>query len=142
VRALAIAAAALLVCGAARAETPAVNYMLQCRGCHLPDGAGTPGSVPALAGSVARFLSVAGGREYLVQVPGSAQSSLGNADLAALLNWIVRRFGPAADAANFVPYTGDEVAQLRHTPLVDVEGVRAGLIAQLPATEPQKPPAH
>ncbi|MFQ5415789.1 MAG: c-type cytochrome [Myxococcota bacterium] len=134
-RGLAVAAMSLALAGAVHAETPHVNYLLQCQGCHLPDGSGTPGSVPALAGSMARFLSVPGGREFLVRVPGSAQSSLGDEDLAALLSWMVHHFGPAADAADFVPYTAEEVARLRHTPLVDVESVRAGLIAKMTPAE-------
>ena len=55
---------------------PPLDYMLNCQGCHRADGAGTPGTVPALAGSVGRFLAVRGGREFLVQVPGVAQSIL------------------------------------------------------------------
>ena len=114
-----------LVAAPAGAETPAVNYMLQCQGCHLPDGRGKPGAVPDLK-DLGRFLSVPGGREYLVRVPGSAQSPLSDADLAALLNWMVRRFGPAQVAANFDPYTAGEVAGMRRPPLADVGAVTAG----------------
>jgi hypothetical protein len=75
-RAAAVALVVLGVTAPARAESPEILYMLQCRGCHRPDGAGTPGVVPPLAGFVGRFLGVPGGREFLVRVPGSAQSPL------------------------------------------------------------------
>ena len=47
------------------------------------------------------FLTVPGGREYLVRVPGSAQSPLSDAELARVLNWMIRAFGPPAIAADF-----------------------------------------
>ena len=77
---------------AASAETPQILYMLQCQGCHLADGTGAPGAVPSLEG-MGRFLSVPGGREYLVRVPGSAQSPLSDLELAEVLNWMLREFG-------------------------------------------------
>ena len=61
---------------AAQAATPALDYMLHCRGCHLADGTGSPGAVPSLTGLFGKFLWVPGGREYLVRVPGSAKSPL------------------------------------------------------------------
>jgi hypothetical protein len=60
---------------------PRWSSRLNCQGCHRADGTGTPGSVPALADSVARFLAVPAGREYLVQVPGVAQAPLDDAAL-------------------------------------------------------------
>jgi len=105
--------------------------MLQCQGCHLADGSGKPGAVPALAGSVGRFLTVAGGREYLVRVPGSSQSPLSDAELAELLNWMVRRFGPPEVAADFKPYSAGEVARVRRPPLTDVESVRRELVRRM-----------
>ena len=53
--------ALVLWAGVAHAYAPNVEYALNCQGCHRADGAGTPGSVPPLAGSVARFLAVPGG---------------------------------------------------------------------------------
>lgn len=123
--------AALAVAGSAGAESPAVNYLLQCQGCHRADGGETPGSVPALAGSVAKFLRVPGGREYLIRVPGSAQSPLSDAALAEVLNWIVRRFGPDAAVAGTAPFDEDEVARLRRSPLTDVDATRRALLARL-----------
>lgn len=115
----------------ARAERPEISYMLQCRGCHLEDGSGTPGSVPAFADHVGVFLTIPGGREYLVRVPGSSQSPLSDGDLAAVLNWIVVRFGPPEVAADFEPFTAAEVARVRRPPLVEPLRVRQELLASL-----------
>ena len=131
------AAAALALAGLAAApssgESPRVLYMLHCQGCHLADGTGKPGEVPSLAGSVGRFLAVAGGRAYLVQVPVSAHSPLDDGQLAAVLNWMVAAFGPAEAAAGLVPYDAAEVARYRADPLVDVAGARAELLRRLAA---------
>ena len=79
-----------------------IDYMLECQGCHLPDGSGSSqGSVPSLLDSVGRFVTVPAGRSFLVRVPGSAQSPLDDARLAAVLNWMIRNFGPAQVAAKF-----------------------------------------
>ena len=122
-------AAALVLAGApaARAFAPAVDYAVHCQGCHLADGRATPGSVPALAGTVARLARTPAGREYMARVPNVAQAPLSDAELAALLNWVVRRFGAEA-AARFAPYSADEVAALRARPLVDVEATRRTLL--------------
>jgi hypothetical protein len=114
----------------AAAADPHVDYMLQCQGCHLHDGAGTPGAVPPLAGLVGRFVRIPGGREYLVRVPGSSQSSLDDARLAAVLNWMLVRFDPEALPDDFVPFSAEEVARVRRPPLTDVAGVRARLLGE------------
>jgi hypothetical protein len=91
--------------------------------------------VPALAGSLARFTRVAGGRAYLVRVPGVAQAPLDDVALAALLNWVLRRFDPDSLVADFSPYQAAEVGRLRRRPLVDVEAERQRLIEEtLPGT--------
>jgi mono/diheme cytochrome c family protein len=139
VKPLAFAIAVLVAAaGAARAESPALDYMLQCQGCHRADGGATPGSVPPLAGLVARFLDVPGGREYLVRVPGSSQSPLGDAELAELLNWIVHRFGPAQAAADSAPFTAEEVARVRRPPLTHVGDVRRALLEQMETGPPME----
>jgi mono/diheme cytochrome c family protein len=127
----ALPAALWLLAGAARAESPEVLYMLHCQGCHRPDGAGAPGSVPPLAGSVARFLAVPGGREFLVRVPGSSQSPLDDAELAAVLNWMVLRFGPDDLARAAAPFDAAEIARVRRPPLTDVAGTRRELLERI-----------
>ena len=123
----------------AHAGSPELDYMLHCQGCHRADGGETPGSVPPLIGLVARFLEVPGGREYLVRVPGSSQSPLDDAELAALLNWIVRRFGPAESAEAARPYSADEVAAMWRPPLTDVDAVREALLARMETAERSTP---
>jgi hypothetical protein len=131
----ALAAAALLAAGASAEPIsgPRLDYVLQCMGCHLEDGSGAPGRVPALAG-VGRFLRVAGGRDYLVRVPGVAHAPLDDAALAALLNWMLARFDPPAAAApDFVAFGAPEVARLRAVPLADAAAERRALLAKLGA---------
>jgi mono/diheme cytochrome c family protein len=124
--------AALWLCAApAFAGSPELDYTLNCAGCHRADGAGTPGSVPPLAGAVGKFLRVPGGREFLVQVPGVATSELDDAALAAVLTWTVRRFDAEQVPADFVPFSAEEVGRLRKAPLTNVERVRIKLLQGL-----------
>jgi hypothetical protein len=124
-----LALAASLAAGRAGAASgAALDYTLHCEGCHRADGAGTPGSVPPLAGSVGRLARAPGGREFLARVPGVATSPLDDAALAAVLNWMLARFGGADVPADFVPYTADEVARLRRQPLVDVERAKQQIL--------------
>ena len=117
----------------ARAEPNAYAlYALRCMGCHQSDGAGID-TVPKLRDFVGNFLHVAGGREFLVQVPGVAQSSLTDAEIAAVLNWILTEFSNDQLPADFQPYTGDEVARYRPGRLIDVDPVQAQLIADMRA---------
>lgn len=135
-RAAAALALVALAAGPARAQTisgPRLDYVLQCMGCHREDGSGAPGRVPSLAG-VGRFLRVPGGRDYLVRVPGVANAPLGDAAVAALLNWMLARFDPpAAAAADFVPFDAAEVARARAVPLADAAARRRALLAALAA---------
>lgn len=136
-RTLLVAAALAATALPARAYTPEVEFTLNCQGCHRADGAGTPDSVPALADSVARFLAVPGGREYLIQVPGVAQAPLDDPALAAVVNWMLERYDTAHLPEDFVPYSAAEVGRLRVKPLVDVEAVRARLLAALERNAPR-----
>lgn len=90
-----------------------------------------PGKVPAMNGLLAKFVTVPGGREYLARVPGVANSKLGDADLAALMNWLIPEMGPAVPA-DFKPYSAKEIGELRRSRLQDVNSVRAALIARMP----------
>jgi mono/diheme cytochrome c family protein len=128
IRRTAVFLATVAVAASAHAYAPNVEYALNCQGCHRADGAGTPGSVPPLTGSVARFLGVPGGREYLVQVPGVAQAPLDDATLAAVVNWMLERFDKAHLPSDFAPYGPAEIGRLRANPLTDVEGVRRRLL--------------
>ena len=143
------AAATLAFSGAAAAQTTGVaatggraapvgvvdqqrawqNWTLNCQGCHRPDGTGSAATAPSLAGTVSKFLTVPGGREYLGRVPGVATSPLSNADLAELMNWMFWRFDRVHMPADFVPFTADELAQLRTNPLrLEASPMRAALL--------------
>jgi cytochrome c553 len=107
------------------------HWTLNCQGCHRPDGTGSSATAPALAGTVAKFLHVRGGREYLARVPGVATSPLSDADLAEVVNWMLRRFDAAHLPANFAPYTAAEIGSLRAQPLrTEASELRRRLLAQ------------
>src|SRR5260221_7041005 len=105
------------------------HWTLNCQGCHRPDGTGSAGTAPSLAGTVSRFLSVPGGREYLGRVPGVATSGLSNADLAEVMNWMLWRFDKEHLPANFQPFTAGRIRQLRRAPLrLEASQMRADLL--------------
>ncbi|MDH4558664.1 cytochrome C [Pseudomonas sp. BN417] len=114
-------------------STP-VNYQLQCAGCHLGDGSGSKANdTPKMKDFVGNFLKVEGGREFLVRVPGMSQSALNNAQLADLLNWLMRKDGMAGKSMpdDYKPYTEAEVAAVRKVSLLNLPDTRAGLIKQM-----------
>jgi cytochrome c553 len=105
------------------------NWTLNCQGCHRPDGTGSSATAPSLAGIVAQFLTVPGGREYLGRVPGVATSPLSDADLSEVMNWMLRRFDNEHVPANFQPFTAAEMRQLRRAPLrLEASRMRAELL--------------
>ena len=110
-------------------------YMMECQGCHLSDGGGGLNSIPTLRNHVAKFLGVPGGREYLVQVPGVALSSLSDQDITAVLNWMLTKFGPVETTRQYAPYTVDEVSILRKKPLTEITAKRADLILLMQQSE-------
>ncbi len=125
----ATAAGAATALGAVNPQRAWQNWTLNCQGCHRPDGSGSQGAPPSIAGSVAKFLRVRGGREYLGRVPGVATSPLSNGDLAEVLNWMLWRFDSAGIPANFQPYTADEVGLLRARPLrIEASQMRRDLL--------------
>ncbi|MCV6795907.1 cytochrome c [Achromobacter ruhlandii] len=110
------------------------DYVLQCAGCHRVDGRGsTPHGIPDFRNSVGAFTHLPAGREYLVRVPGAAYSQLSNAELANVLNWLLRTFSPAQLPTGFQPYTESEVAAARPHRYDDVVPVRHGLARELAA---------
>ena len=112
-------------------RSPHVNYMLECQGCHLADGTGAEPEVPSLVGRIGRYLSVDGGREYLIQVPGVSQAALSDRELARVLNWILQTFSADTVPANFEPYTAEEVGRFRPNAPVDIIGARDDLLSAL-----------
>ena len=132
----------IFTCVAAQAEdlsTPHLNYILHCQGCHLADGGGTAEKVPALKQKLGLFLHVRGGREFLIQVPGTAQSALNDSEVAAVLNWMLETFSPDQIPADFLPYTKEEIARYRR-PLANVKAVRTKLLARMSALDSNTDP--
>jgi cytochrome c553 len=110
------------------------NWALNCQGCHRPDGTGSAGTTPSVAGTVAKFLSVAQGREYLMRVPGVATSPLSDQDLSEVLNWMLWRFDREDVPADFVPFTAAEVGNFRKRPLrLEASQMRSELLAKAAA---------
>lgn len=117
-----------------------LDWMLNCQGCHLEDGTGSPGLVPPVKDFAARFLSVPGGREFLIQVPGVATSPLSDGAIARLMNWMLREFDAAHLPTDFRPYTKTEIARLRTNPVrEDLSGVRERLVTEIKLRESGQP---
>lgn len=106
------------------------NYQMFCQGCHVADGSGHK-SVPELKGFIHNFMASQQGREYLIRVPGAANSALDDAQLAEVMNWMLNKFGDAKKVGEWQPYTSDEVAEYRKYPLNETVEYRENLIASL-----------
>ncbi len=126
----AVAAMALSWAGAngASAYQPQVNFQLNCMGCHLADGSGESGRVPSLRRSMVMFSASAPGRDYIIRVPGVAQSPLSDEETAALLNWMAQNLSDLPLPPGFVAYSAAEVQRSRGHPLAQVRSVRARLM--------------
>ena len=130
--------AACLSAGAAAAN-PAQDYMLYCMGCHGPQAEGVPGKVPPLAHTLGLYMKTPAGRNYVLRVPGAANSALSDSELAAVLNWLAVSYSPGESSADTPLFTPEEVAKLRHVPLVSVLATRREVVSAL-ATAGQAPP--
>src|SRR5204862_5143974 len=104
------------------------NYMLNCMGCHLPDGSGAAGKVPSVRDSLVTLSSSAAGRRFLLQVPGASQSPLTDLELAQVLNWLVRNLSARAVPADFIDFPPAVVASYRRPPPVKGRQTRARLL--------------
>ncbi|WP_224701172.1 c-type cytochrome [Devosia aquimaris] len=91
-----------------------VNFVLKCAGCHLNDGTGMPASgIPDFVGKVGVFAAVPEGRAYLLHVPGVIGSSLSDAQIADVLNYIMDTWAGESLPADYVPFDAAEVRDLR-----------------------------
>ncbi len=108
--------------------------MIHCMGCHLVDGSGAPeAGIPSFANRVGYYLTVSDGRPYLAQVPGAADSPLDDAALAAVLNWILERFGGVSLPERYDPVTVDEVRAYRNDRPADIDAERRRFAPQIDA---------
>ena len=110
-----------------------VNYLLNCAGCHLPDGHGSTGTVPDFREYLGQFAQHPASRSFIARVPGAAGSPLNDAELAEVLNWILVIMNGEQLRPDFEPYTAVEVGRYRRDTLIDVAPVRQALIKTLAA---------
>ena len=136
----AVAALATAVLAASAWAGPQQDYILYCMGCHGDQAQGVPGKVPPLAGSLALFMRSAAGRDYLLRVPGAANSALTDAQLTAVLNWLAESFPPAgATSPRPEPFTVAELVRVRRSPLPNVQETRREVLRSLAASGPAPP---
>lgn len=128
----------VLLAGSALADDKRahVNYMLHCQGCHLPEAQGFEGKVPPMKDFAGYFLHSGEGREFLIRVPGVAQSALNDGELAELMNWLLVTFSAEQLPDRYVPFTDDEVASLRQDPVIDPATSRELILNRLSADIP------
>ena len=106
-------------------------YATNCQGCHGELGS-SAAEIPTLAGRVGYFTRLPAGRRYLVQVPNVALNANSDADIAAVLNWLLATYSRAQLPPDFKPYTASEVGELRQA-RIDVVATRRGVIEALVA---------
>jgi hypothetical protein len=124
---------------ATAAASPAQDYALYCMGCHGSQAQGVPGKIPPLALTLVPFMRTPEGRNYLLRVPGAANSALADAPLTAVLNWLAVSYAPTGEAPP-APFSVSELSSVRHIPLAGVQAARRELIRKLSASGGSAPP--
>jgi mono/diheme cytochrome c family protein len=145
-------ALALGIAASARAEQPGRELFDRiCAPCHQQDGSGVPGVYPPLADRIGRFATVPEGRAYLARLlfygmfgPIRVEDrpynglmppapALSDAEVAAVLNYMLTELSAAQLPADFAPLAAPEVAGHREpkaTPS-QMRREREGLLAKL-----------
>src|ERR1700733_8302158 len=123
----------------AAAANPAQDYMLYCMGCHGSQAEGVPGKVPPLAHALGLYMKTPAGRNYVLRVPGAANSALSDSELAAVLNWLAVSYRAGELSSDTPMFTPAEVAKLRHVPLESVLAARREVVRAM-ASAGQAPP--
>ncbi len=118
-------AVVLAVMANAAYADPETDYLLHCSGCHLPDGRSVPPEVPTLRDEIGKIVSMPKGRTYIVRVPGAAQTSLSDKELANVLNWVLTEFNADTLPVDFEPLDENEVGKARKNVLADPIRYRA-----------------
>ncbi|MEP6884198.1 MAG: cytochrome C [Gammaproteobacteria bacterium] len=101
-------------------QEPQRDYILACGGCHGLNGISNSALVPSLKGLVGYYLYLPEGRAYLPRLPNVAFSTLNDAQLAAVLNYIVFDLGAGSAPAGTRTYGATEVGKWRRQPLTEV----------------------
>ncbi|RDD60532.1 cytochrome c [Ferruginivarius sediminum] len=107
------------------------GFARNCQGCHRADGEGASGSVPRLTDFVGYYTQIEGGREYIASIPGVVYSMLDDAELANVMNWMLKTYGEGELAADFKPYTAADIARFRADPIENVRTKRAQMVRRL-----------
>ena len=132
---VAAAAAATVLAVPVAHASPHQDYVLYCMGCHGPQAEGVPGKVPPLAHALGRYMRTPAGRNYVLRVPGAANSVLSDEQLAGVLNWLAQTFNADELSSGDAPlFTTAEVTGLRRTPLPSVLATRREVVSALAAT--------
>ncbi|MCW5695653.1 MAG: hypothetical protein KIS96_02840 [Bauldia sp.] len=132
-----VAAAAAIAGHAVAADgerTAQANYILRCAGCHGMAGAGVPhAGIPDFHGLVGVFAGDEEGRTYLFNVPGVVGSSLSDAEKAAVMNLIMKRWAGESLPADFAAFTAEEVTARRAVPVESIVDFRRAIVDRLSA---------
>ncbi len=84
------------------------------------NGVSNSSLVPSLKGLVGYYLYLPEGRAYLPRLPNVAFSTLNDAQLAAVLNYMVFDLGAGSVPPGTHPYRAVEVGKWRRQPLTEV----------------------
>lgn len=105
-------------------------FVVHCAGCHGMDASGSASaSVPDMR-RLGNFLRLAGGREFVIKVPGVMGSGLTDQQVADVTNWLLATLAKDSVPEGHVAYDAAEVQRARAVPLVDVAAARSGLAVQ------------
>jgi hypothetical protein len=120
----------LLFAGGAHADENRArqNYLIHCMGCHGEAGLGLQGKVPSFRNTLAKISASPQGRDYVLRVPGVAQATLDDVATAEVLNWVLAEFSTTDAARRVAPFTAEEVARSRQSPLLEVNATRDALL--------------
>ena len=104
--------------GFAQDKTPHTNYVLRCAGCHGMGGAGAPSAgIFDFNGMVGAFAGIDEGRTYLMHVPGVSGSGLSDAEIAAVMNYVMETWaGDSLPAAKWSPFSRPWASKRPTTP--------------------------
>lgn len=110
------------------------DYFEHCAGCHGVGGTSAPAKVPELLNRVGYFMCTPEARDYLVKLPNVAHAKIDDpGELANLVNYVVFVIGGDSVPPNAEPFTADEVARLRTTPIANRSLIneRSRLVSQI-----------
>lgn len=126
----AVGLVAATLAGPAAADNKAhADYILHCSGCHGTSGKGTvAGGIPAFPNSIEHLASYENGRNYIFQVPGVITTDMTPAEMAGVMNYILKEWSSESD---FVPFSAEEVAERRALPEREVVTYRREVVEEL-----------